>query len=352
MAKIDSPNNEDFAKGVINDTYVRVLPRVQDWTPIVTDSFLSMTAEYTTGTVAVNAAGTAITGTGTTWTSGMTVDNGYKIKIAGNDNIYKFEYVGATSGTISPPLSGADNLSGKTYVIYRDEYALASDFDRFLKNGSVYVYAGGRIQDTVQEAAPDRFREENSAATSDPIKMVIIRRVNSSGLRVVQVGPPPKTAKVYPYEYVKRITPMSDYVTGTAAVTNASAVVAGTDTLWSTNAAVGDYFRLDGNGIGDSSKWYKILTVDSDVQITLDTVWGEATESGGEYVISKAPTAFPAEFHEAILYEALVVVIGEQGDRNLEGFALRKQEVMQDLKKNYKSRRTNVQVKVEDDGYR
>ena len=41
MGRIDSPNNEDYAKGMINDVYVRTLPRIADWNPIIVESFLS-----------------------------------------------------------------------------------------------------------------------------------------------------------------------------------------------------------------------------------------------------------------------------------------------------------------------
>ena len=63
LAKIDSFNNEDFAKGLVNDAYTRSLPSINDWTPLVTEAFLSMTAYYSTGTVACTAGSTSITGT-------------------------------------------------------------------------------------------------------------------------------------------------------------------------------------------------------------------------------------------------------------------------------------------------
>ena len=88
MARIDSPNNEDFARGIINDVYSRTLPRLKDWEPLVSEDNLSMTASYNTGTIAATAGGTTVTGTGTTWTSGMTATDGYRIKIGGNDNVY------------------------------------------------------------------------------------------------------------------------------------------------------------------------------------------------------------------------------------------------------------------------
>jgi len=353
MGRVDSPNNEDYAKGLINDVYTRTLPRMVDWDPLVKEANLVMTTYYNTGTATVSAGSTSVTGTGTTWTSAMTTADGYKIKFAGNDNVYDFEYVGATSATISPALSKDTDLTTVAYTIFRDEYQLASDFNRFLMNGSIYVYSGGRVQDIIEECPRDRFRDEFTPEATDPIQRAMLTRTHSTtGNRLVRVNPPPKKAYVYPYEYIQYVTPMTDYGTGSVAVTNASATVTGTDTFFSANAAAGDYFRVDSNGIGDSSKWYKISSVDSNTQLTLDSNFGEDTESSLSYRVSKTPSAFPFPFHEYILYEAVLKIMAEQSDPVIQAISLERDRIMYDLKKNYKSRRTNTQFGVYDDGIR
>ena len=132
----------------------------------------------------------------------------------------------------------------------------------------------------------------------------------------------------------------------------ASTAVVGTDTLWASNVSAGDYFRVDANGIAESSVWYKIASVTDDTNLVLETAYGEATESSLDYTASGAPIAFPSEFHEFILYDGLVVVGGEQGDPNAVGFTGRRDEILSDLRKNYKARRTNVQFRIGDDGIR
>jgi len=353
LGRIDSPNNSDYAKGIINDAYTRSLPRAEDWNAIVTEDTLQMVAAYSTGTVAVVVGGTTVTGTGTTFTAAMTAANGYRIKISGNRDIYKFTYVSAVSGTITPSLSGPNNITAGTFEIFKDEYDLAGDFDRFLKNGSVYVYSDGRIQDVIKEVPRDMFQEEFVNGKSDPIRRVIQTRNNSvTGRKMVRVNPWPATPYNYPYEYTKKLSPMSDYRTGTVTVTNASATVTGTDTFFLSNVVAGDYFRVDGNGIAESSLWYKIASVASNTQLTLETVYGESTESSLDYTVSGSPKEFPTEFHEFILYDGLVIVTGEQGDPNSAGFTVRKEEILSDLKKNYKTRRTNSQFRIGDDGIR
>lgn len=353
MGRVDVPNNEDYAKGLVNDTYTRSLPRAVDWDPLVQEGFLSMTPYYNTGTATITAGSTSVTGVGTTWTSAMIVADGYKIKFAGNDNIYSFEYVGATSGTVSPALSEATDLTTVTYKIFRDEYSLASDFNRLLQNGSVYSMSGGRTRDILREYPRDKFREDFSPEVTDPIQRVMLTRTHSTtGYRLIRVNPPPKTAKVYPYEYIQLINPMTDYDTGTIAVTNGSAAVVGTDTFFTANVAVGDYFRVDGNGTGNSSKWYKIITVTDNTNLVLDSNYGEYTESGVDYHASKTPSAFPVPFHEFILYESVLKLNVEQSDPAIQAVASERDMIMKDLKKNYRLRRTNVQYGAYDDGIR
>jgi hypothetical protein len=353
LGRIDSPNNSDYAKGLINDSYTRTLPRLQDWNTMIKEDTLVMVPTYDTGTVSVNAGSTSLTGVGTTFTSSMTAAAGYKITIQGNPDIYTFEYVSATTATISPGLSGANNITGNTFKVFKDEYDLAADFDRLLKNGSVYVYMDGRLRDSIKEVPRDFFREDFLNAAQDPIRRVMRAGTNSvTGRRILQVNPYPKTARVYPYEYYFKIVPMSEYDTGTISVTNASTAVVGTDTAWASNVAAGDYLRVDANGVAESSIWYKIATVTDDNNIVLESNFGEFTESSMEYTICKTPVSFPSEFHEFILYDALVIVGGEQGDPNAAGFAARREEILESLKMNYKSRRTNTQFRVGDDGIR
>lgn len=81
---------------------------------------------------------------------------------------------------------------------------------------------------------------------------------------------------------------MSQYKEGTASVTNASATVAGTGTLWLTNTNVqaGQLFTVDGSGIP-----YFVASVVSDTELTLTAPYGGSTASGVSYVIHRDFTA-------------------------------------------------------------
>jgi len=73
---------------------------------------------------------------------------------------------------------------------------------------------------------------------------------------------------------------MGQYKTGTASVTNGSAVVTGSGTLWSTYVSIGDTFKLS----GVNALMY-IQSVDSDTQITLTTLWAGSTAANSAYMI-------------------------------------------------------------------
>ena len=74
----------------------------------------------------------------------------------------------------------------------------------------------------------------------------------------------------------------ADYSTGTITVTNGSATITGSSTVWntSTNATVGEYIQLP------DSKWYKITAIASDTSLTIELNYQGSTLAGQSYVIS------------------------------------------------------------------
>ena len=84
---------------------------------------------------------------------------------------------------------------------------------------------------------------------------------------------------------------MSQYSTGTATVTNGSATVTGTNTLWASNVTVGDSFTIASTGV-----MYDVASVDSDTQVTLSAPYAGTTASGAVYAIGTGftvPDSFP-----------------------------------------------------------
>jgi len=77
------------------------------------------------------------------------------------------------------------------------------------------------------------------------------------------------------------------YQTGTVAVTNGSAIITGTSTVWLANVIAGDFFSVQ----GDSEAIYEVLSVDSDTQLTLSTNYGGLTGTGKTYFVHRDFTA-------------------------------------------------------------
>lgn len=88
---------------------------------------IAFNGQYTTGTVAVTAGGTTITGTDTVWTTAMT---GRYIRMNGESLQYEVTYSSPTSFTIasSGTYQGESNLSGKSYILTEERKALPARF--------------------------------------------------------------------------------------------------------------------------------------------------------------------------------------------------------------------------------
>ena len=106
------------------------------------------------------------------------------------------------------------------------------------------------------------------------------------------------------------------YETGTVDVTNGSAVVDGTGTTWTTNLKAGDQFHSGAvSQVDPTVVWYEILTVDSDIQITLTANYAEATLTGQAYTARKL---FTGDVFDPWIFESFadaIDVVGTDGDR-------------------------------------
>lgn len=78
---------------------------------------------------------------------------------------------------------------------------------------------------------------------------------------------------------------MSQYIAGTVAVTNASAAIVGTDTLWAANVSAGDVFSLAGSGVP-----YIVGSVTDNTHLTLSSNYAGDTASGQPYMVTTSFT--------------------------------------------------------------
>ena len=84
---------------------------------------------------------------------------------------------------------------------------------------------------------------------------------------------------------------MSQYSTGLSSVTNGSATVTGSGTLWLANVTASDSFTIAGDGV-----LYDVASVDTDTQITLSVNYAGVTAASAVYTIARdftSPDNFP-----------------------------------------------------------
>lgn len=93
---------------------------------------------------------------------------------------------------------------------------------------------------------------------------------------------------------------VTDYTTGTVSVSQNSATITGSSTVF-TAAMVGRWFcEADSSGLAVGN-WYKITSFSSTTSIALESVFEESALSGSKYIIAQSPE-IPEELHEYIPY--------------------------------------------------
>jgi len=92
------------------------------WSARRTNTVVSTTAAYTTGTLSVASGSNVVTGTGTAWTAAMT---GWELRIGADDSQVAFTYVSPTAGTLSVPWPGLTQTQ-VGYVLFPLFYSIAN----------------------------------------------------------------------------------------------------------------------------------------------------------------------------------------------------------------------------------
>ena len=287
---------ENKYKGRVNQLYRFDIPVKYDY-PFLSKEMtaISLTASYSTGTIAIAlATPTVVAGTDTVWTTAHT---GQKIKIDGNDEIYTFTRTGATAGTISPAFTGTTALTASTYTIFQDKYSLDADFMRINKPTGIYYYDNGQICDVDLDTEEEFFSRRTWTPNSRLSSIYIPEdEVDSSGYRVMRINAPVSASMVLHGKYVYIPEELTEY-TGSTVKTLANAGTAVTlnagdaKTYSEVNSAKTYYFRVDGDGTGSASVWYKIASFATATTFTLSTAYAGTAISRGTsaYTISMLP---------------------------------------------------------------
>ena len=328
-------------RGYVNDIYLREIGRKWDWNFLLVGSTITTTQSYNLGTVSANTGSTVVT-----FSSDVTLDatfTGSQLRITGNDVVYNCVYQSATSLTIQPPISGNVNYSSAGYNLYFPFYALASNFDRFPKNGGLANWLGGN-QKVIQETPFQEWGGDYSSNPTDTIERLRIIGTNTAGNQIIEVNPPPKIAKSYLYNYFQSLSPMRETSAGLIGnITSGGTNIIGDSNTRFLEANTGDYLRINGLGIGNDSMWYRIIAIAGNSNLTLQTAFATTGITSANYVICTAPQ-MPVKLHAGILYGSVLQCVTDQDDPLYQMYNMKLAEVMSDSKRLYVTRVYNQDI--------
>lgn len=341
VARIDSENDRGRARAAINHAYTKELPREEDWIFLLSSSAISCTAQYKEGVATVNTQGTTVTfSAAATIVAGMT---GRKIKFGDNPDVYDFTFTGTTAGTISPQLSGDANVSAGAYVLFQPRYQLAGNFERFPKNGGLQLWQSGKPT-ILPEVPIQEYYRDYTASPGTPAACRVLTNVGTDGVPYVEVQPAPAKAINLPYDFLREVTPMRETTAGTATVGASGTTVTFHGGARVIEMQTGMYFRINADGTGEDSEWYRILAVSAaNSTATLQSAFGPTAATSGNYAVCHAPE-IPARLHDAILFRAVGLVVLDQDDPAYQIYQGMYAKAIVDGKRLYKTRTYNQEV--------
>ena len=304
---VENISNVKDQRVLVNDAIEIALNRVYqhyDW-PYYLDSkngIITTIDDYTTGTLTATAASKTLTGNASTvWASAMV---GRKIRIGSEKTFYRIAAVGGVNDITLDTAYIGDGGAGLTYAIYKDEYRLNANVDKYktirqMQNGVPMFDMTPTSFDKILPA-PQNF--------ADPVYNVLVG------------------------------TNLDVYTTGT--VTSSTSTLTGVSTAWTSVEGLGR-----GSQILIGSNVYTVKSVTSDTVLTTYEVM--SNHAGATYEIKlnnlvvqvyQLPNAarilmyryfrqpeplvndtdlpdMPYEFHWLLIYGALSIVWQHKGDK-------------------------------------
>lgn len=335
-----NPNAIEKVRGIVQDIYLRDIPTKWDWNFLYASSSIISTAEVTVGNATVNTGDRIVHfSTDATMIDSM---NGRKIKFSGNEVVYQItSFAGVNSLQILPEFQGANNLSSVSFSIFQPVYALASDFDRFPKDGGIYKWSGGQ-KEILNESPYQTYAEEYTSSPSIPSKCRIVG-LDTAGNTLVEFTPPPKDSRVYSYDYLVRLQPLQETTSNLVRGVSARGVTVdliGTAQFAeiNTDSKSINFFRVDALGEGNDSQWYPVISYQGNSSLTLNVAFANsAITSSANYTISQIPN-IPPMLQHGIIYGALAHIMVDQGDENAKVYIERYTQVLMEAKKIFVSR--------------
>lgn len=193
----------------------------------------------------------------------------------------------------------------------------------YIRMHSVTATIGSQVFDLVEEESQEKWNERlylNRTSTR-PEVYFLRPRFGVGGTEILLDPIPSGTSTTITTNYAANARDLSQdsYVTGTIAVTNGSAMITGTTTVF-TAAMVGRYFQI--TDITGDGNWYRITGFTSTTVLTIENKYDGLTVSGKAYTISEI-FALPEEMQMLPVYYTMMhYYLGYRQDKDEKRLAL------------------------------
>ena len=164
-------------------------------------SYINIIPVYDTNTVTVTQDSATVTGASTVFTSAMV---GRLFKVDDDDNYYEISaYVSGTEITLASTYTGTGG-AGKSYNIYKTDYALASDFKKlvWVKQLITPLKMTSIPEVPFNDYYPDMFSRGDDVNPDG----YTLTGTDSSGYYTIRFTPVQTTRKQIYYCYIKQLT--------------------------------------------------------------------------------------------------------------------------------------------------
>lgn len=172
------------------------------WSWLKDREAVTMEVDYTTGTVAVAAGGTALTFSGTIATS----KTGYYIQFNGDDDWYKItaHTAGTATATISPAYAQTTALTTATFIVRKYAYSLSSSCEYVESCRQAVTNLSVRVLN-----ARDYDQVGFPSDTATTVDQVVFWGMDSNNYWTFTPFPIPSAPLLLEFRTIKRITELS-----------------------------------------------------------------------------------------------------------------------------------------------
>lgn len=153
------------------------------WFGRETETLLTTVAVYSTGTATATQESTSVTGSSTTWTTGMT---GRKFSLGVGNPWYRFTRTGNGALTLAQAYAES-SVTNNTYTIFQDEFDLPSDCVTVGDVSLLHSRFHGRMRRSTMQAMDDAYYVNARQGPPETWAPTLLQTANTHRIRVSPV---------------------------------------------------------------------------------------------------------------------------------------------------------------------